>query len=666
MEDPLRETPASGTVTPAHHYPHIGHHSGRRLRQFFTPDGRRVHVATSPDEFEHHKRRLSSIVEEKDQFDIVLHGSQEHVEALRETHAHHERSREQLRAKHGDLIDEFERIHRDLDALSNELHNISDHAVQLDANFSKYGYSAHLRTRDSPNASSANSLMEPADDSSSQRDWDAERRQGQTMQFFRKPILRQYFHKGLLWRAQETYEVASYELFVDLFYVGIIAISGDGAAEEATGQALLRFAVTFVMSWKFWSDISTAIAWFDADDILRRLSVLFILTCLLGLTINMAASWDTTWTPLVAFYIAGRWFGSLYYLWMAYLVPMARSSMIGIAMCNFLPGFLWVGSIYVDEPNREALIWLGLTVDMFGIMTLMMIFRGWSFMPLWFRDWSKKHVEFYPGANIEHKIERTGAFVTLVFGYSVVALLYQSSAKVGINAFFGKAVLGLVQAFAFNWLYFEVDSFNLHTHAIRRHVFSAMIWGSSHLPFTMAFVLAGAALSKLVLAHDNPNADPHDLFGSYEERSLPEISNGLRWYYCAGLAIALACMSFISLAHIYKEIPNQRLSKPWRTVVRLAIAVVILLLPLTHRLNSLELIAITTSLVVFALVVELVGASCVHDPFWMETKRHCTYAARCHISKKELAARTKGGKLIDVEELARDGKGEKGGYQEIL
>lgn len=37
--------------------------------------------------------------------------------------------------------------------------------------------------------------------------------------------------------------------------------------------------------------------------------------------------------------------------------------------------------------------------------------------------------------NIEHKTERTGAFVSLVFGYSVVALLYQNSASFGMNAY---------------------------------------------------------------------------------------------------------------------------------------------------------------------------------------------------------------------------------------
>jgi hypothetical protein len=50
----------------------------------------------------------------------------------------------------------------------------------------------------------------------------------------------------------------------------------------------------------------------------------------------------------------------------------------------------------------------------------------------------------------------------------------------GINAFLGKAVLGLVQAFIFNWLYFEVDGANIHVHAIRRRVDT----GTSTFPST--------------------------------------------------------------------------------------------------------------------------------------------------------------------------------------
>jgi hypothetical protein len=51
-----------------------------------------------------------------------------------------------MKEEHPEIADEFERVIRELDALSTELHLVSDHAVQLDANFSKYGYSAHLST----------------------------------------------------------------------------------------------------------------------------------------------------------------------------------------------------------------------------------------------------------------------------------------------------------------------------------------------------------------------------------------------------------------------------------------------------------------------------------------------------------------------------------------
>ena len=95
---------------------------------------------------------------------------------------------------------------------------------------------------------------------------DEERRRGESMKFWKKPVIRQYFHKGLIWRASGTEEVASFELFVDLLYVGIIAINGDRAAEEPTGQALLQFCVTFILSWKLWTELTMVVSWFETGD----------------------------------------------------------------------------------------------------------------------------------------------------------------------------------------------------------------------------------------------------------------------------------------------------------------------------------------------------------------------------------------------------------------
>lgn len=69
-----------GNTTPGpgdQHHHHL-HHTGKRLRHFLRPDGRKVHIAGSPDEAEYLRRTLS--LSEKDgDFDLVIHGSPEHV-----------------------------------------------------------------------------------------------------------------------------------------------------------------------------------------------------------------------------------------------------------------------------------------------------------------------------------------------------------------------------------------------------------------------------------------------------------------------------------------------------------------------------------------------------------------------------------------------------------
>lgn len=70
-----------------------------------------------------------------------------------------------------------------------------------------------------------------------------------------------------------------------------------------------------------------------------------------------------------------------------------------------------------------------------------------------------------------------------------------------------------------------------------------MVWITIHLPFIMSYVLAGASLSRLVLAHDCKDADPETLTEAYIGRSEAEVAPGLRWFYSAGLGIALLSMS---------------------------------------------------------------------------------------------------------------------------
>jgi hypothetical protein len=66
------------------------------------------------------------------------------VDALRQAHEHHNTRQQDLREKHGQIFEDIDAVRTELDALSRELLSMTGQSVDLDANFSKYGYAAHL------------------------------------------------------------------------------------------------------------------------------------------------------------------------------------------------------------------------------------------------------------------------------------------------------------------------------------------------------------------------------------------------------------------------------------------------------------------------------------------------------------------------------------------
>ena len=432
------------------HHLHLHHaHHGQRLLKFIHPHtGRTTHVCHTPEELEkkRHELRKQSTTESLEDFDLLLHGSPEHHDAIRDLHSHHQKEHEKLREEHPQVYEKFEHVRNELDVLNAELHMLTDHSVALDASFDKFGYSAHLRTKDDSETSSLHSEHSNA----AQK---AQDRTANPLKFFKRPVVRQYFHKGLLWRSARHGEVPSFELFIDLVYVGVIDIIGEKAIEHPSGLSLLHFVIVFSIGWKIWADMTNVINWFDIDDIFQRICVAFYIICLFGFATNifyMFEEEDSTYKSAVAFYIAQRLFLGLWYLMVAKLVPMIRGTMVSNALLIATAVAFWIGSMHVHWPGQLALIIIGVTLDLFGGILLIAIMRNMN-KARGFGRWAKDWFEFFPAINIEHRVERNNAFVALVFGYSILTILYQSHASFGINAFFGKGVLGLIQAFAFNW-----------------------------------------------------------------------------------------------------------------------------------------------------------------------------------------------------------------------
>ncbi|RSL65072.1 hypothetical protein CEP53_003828 [Fusarium sp. AF-6] len=605
----------------------------RQPQRFTLPNGKEV-IVSLPDDYNNLRKKYGN--QDEIQVEVVLHGSSEHCNYLRETRDHHEGRRAKLREQHGPAFDEWEDVQNQLDTFNSEIDRLSTNTNGLSANFNKFGYGAELRTYKDDETPDVDTSM--SDSVSIASSW-SQARLGETTKLFKKPVIKQYFHKGLLWRASENTEIMAIELFFDLLYVGIIHINGEHVWAEPTGKELLRFAITFIMSWKIWADVTLVLSWFETDDVFTRLEILFEIACLLGFTTNMTyAFYDNeehnTYTMLVSFYLAARLKSLAHYLITGFLLPMIRGVMICEAINVLIPSVLWIASIHVDMSSRLGLIWVALALDMWGQTIITGLFRYGRMVgeKSSVGKFLAKVFEFYPAVNIEHRVERTNAFVSLVFGYSVVGVMFQSYGGYNINAFLGKAVLGLVQAFVFNWIYFDVDGSNIDVHAIRRSILSSTIWNYAHLPFIMGYILASAGLSKLVLATDAGGANAEQLSEHYSHRAEDEVANGIRFFYCHGLAIAMLFMGVIAYCHEHRKPATLRWSKTTRLANRFAVCIVMFLLPLAKSLNSLNLISITLGLTVWVLLVELFGKSCRNDPFIGE-KKGCRVRYWC--SKKD-------------------------------
>ncbi|EHK24411.1 uncharacterized protein TRIVIDRAFT_29877 [Trichoderma virens Gv29-8] len=630
----------------------------RRPQELLLPNGKKI-IVTLPEDLEDIRRKYQN--DRDTQVEVVVHGSIEHSQYLRQSRDHHEERRQLLREQHGPAFEEWEDIQNQLSSVTTELERLENQASGLYGNFNKFGYDAAVRTyndEEPPIASSHTSISEKSREQGGER-------HGETTKLFKRPVIRQWFHQGLLWRASEQTEIMAIELFLDLVYVGIIHSNGEHMAEEATGYELLRFVITFVMTWRIWTSITLTLSWFESDDVVTRLEILFCISCLIGYTTNMTHIFDedpahNTYVQLVSFYLAARVFTAIFYGMTAYLLPMIKGIMICQIFGTAIPTALWIASIYVDMPGRLGFIVPALVLDMYGhvfFLGLFLYIQGKAPEGIWKKRLSSMF-EFYPAISIEHRVERMNAFVSLVLGYSVVAILFQSDGGYNINAFLGKAILGLMQAFTFNWIYFDIDASNLNLHAIRRSRISAGIWEFAHLMFVMGYIVATSALSRLVLATDVPDTNPEQLAEPYRDSAEDHFNAGVRFFYCHGLAIALLSMGAISFSHEHKKLPMLRLSKNVRLANRIAVCIVMFFLPLAHSLRSLSLISVTLSLSIWVLIVELWGKSCTDDPFIGEKDGCCvTYYAKC--KKKDLKKITSSHERRPSGEILELGRGEK-------
>lgn len=124
-----------------------------------------------------------------------------------------------------------------------------------------------------------------------------------------------------------------------------------------------------------------------------------------------------------------------------------------------------------------------------------------------------------------------------------------------------------------------------------------------------------------------------------------------------GFRLTADGLGVISFCHVHKKFDGQRVTKRSRLGLRVAVAVVIICLPLAESLNSLQLVSTTTGLIGLVLAFDLYGCTYVGESF-LRDGRKCKYWADCPRKRRRaLEEAMKTGEVVNVEELAVDEKG---------
>jgi len=106
---------------------------------------------------------------------------------------------------------------------------------------------------------------------------------------FKTPLVRQYLHKGIMYREAEPRDPSRFELFFDLLYVGIIRQFAHIPEYNYNGTNLAVFIVLFFGAWSIWQETRNFINIAGTDDFVQRLHILLIMILLVGYTVELSS-----------------------------------------------------------------------------------------------------------------------------------------------------------------------------------------------------------------------------------------------------------------------------------------------------------------------------------------------------------------------------------------
>ena len=307
------------------------------------------------------------------------------------------------------------------------------------------------------------------------------------------------------------------ELFYDLVFVAAVSQVARRLEVRVSPTAALSYAVLFIPVWWTWVGAVFYENRFGSDDLVERLLTFLQIAVATALAVTVGTVYSRDGGigfPLA--YAAIRLILVAEYVRARHYAPDARPVTTRYGLGFGIAAAFWGASVLLEPPGRYVLWGLGLVVDFATPLTA-----------------GQLHARFAPHGT--HLPERFGQFNLIVLGAAITAVVtalgeFRWNLPGALTA-----ILSLLLAFGFWWLYFDtLDASVIEAAREQGRIGPYQIWLYAHLPLAAGIAAAGVG-------------------AEYAIRSAmePTMHVGERWLLCASVAtvyVALAAINFARAA----------------------------------------------------------------------------------------------------------------------
>lgn len=429
-----------------------------------------------------------------------------------------------------------------------------------------------------------------------------------------RPHALNYFKDGILYRTKGERTSGKIELFLDLLYVGIVSNLASAATEEASAASFLKYMLLFIPSWTVWSDVKDFVNYYYSEDLTQKLYMLWIMALLILYDNN--CTYVLEGTKQAAFtvvpYILCRvslaislW---VYSIW----VKEHRTQMRVYGLLLIITSSLWIIVIFVGTRAK------------IGVSIALLCIENFMFCAC-YHPWVKKNImklTMSTALNIEHEVERFGAFYIIAIGEFLYRTVAGNPIKRGFNSHLSRGLCCLIISYIFLWLYFNSGTSTRATHSLRRSGYSAIIWIYAHIPLIAGLILAADSAgdwiefdTQLTKKHPEQLLELQEKMLTSTVNKIASISSieeavkgpsmyALSFFFTGGICMALWALGVMAFAEKSRDAKNLHVvTKFWRVFPRFPAGVIILCMSFAE-MRTTELMGLTTMICAIIFIWE--------------------------------------------------------------